>query len=179
MNQMTPKRVALFVGVMTAVATVIYIPRFHPELLQPHQEMGEHAQIDAGNISPAEDSKASFSIEAGRILATDNALQTKTKFGQMFAVECVSASQSERKFSGYGIATDLVVVTARFRLSAATNSAGNSNWSKTYEVSESIDSAQFQGLRSADTVQRVVRTLTELLHGDNEFLRVLHNPSKP
>ena len=127
---------------------------------------------------PPEDLYAGFSAEARRVIAADIARQDEARFGRMFTVQCVSASQSPRKFNGYGVSVDLVVVTARFRLSAANGIASGAKWSKDYAVSETIESGQFQGLTSSDTIQRVVGTLKEQLQKDNDFLSVLHNTSK-
>jgi len=124
------------------------------------------------------DPYAGFSTEAQRALADDFTHENKGHFAPSLSVQCISASEMPKKFSGYGISADVVVVRAQFHISATTANAEGSNWSKTYDVSETIDSAQFQGLTSSDTIQRVVRSLKEQMQADSDFLVVMKTSSK-
>ena len=179
MKRITPRRVALFVSVMTAVAVVIYVQHYGQENGRFFPITEPRAVVSGQKIAPPEDPYAGFSVQARQVIATDIAQQDEVGFSRMFTVQCISANQSAKKFSGYGINSDVVVVAARFKLSAAINNADGSRWIKTYDVSETIDSAQFQGLTSADTIQRVVGTLKEQIQKDNETRLVLQKASKP
>jgi len=118
-----------------------------------------------------------FSDAARQVIAVDIAQRDEAAFQQTFLVKCLSVSQSARKFDGYGIHTDVVVVSARFNISTAPSA--NWNWTKNFEVSESIDAGQFQGLTSSDTIDRVVRTLREQIQKDQQSISNLRKAANP
>lgn len=120
---------------------------------------------------------AEFSSEARRAIANDLLGQDESVFGRRFLVQCTSASQSRKRVKAYGATSDIVVVNARFRVSA--NDATESNWLKTYEVSESIFTDQFQGLEAADTVRQVIDSLKEQIQQDTESMSNLRKAFNP
>jgi len=147
-----------------------------------HQADGQQSQL--GKIprtdSPAtKESWGEFASEARRAVANDLLRQDESAFGRVFTLQCTSASQSRRRANAYGVNSDVVVVTASFRLSTLEGKASGSSWLKTYEVVESIAADQFQGLTSADTIGRIVGSLKEQIQKDNESLSALRKGLKP
>jgi hypothetical protein len=120
-----------------------------------------------------------FSSEARQAIAGDLLQRDTTEFERLFALECLSASQSRRRFQGYSVKSDLVVVTARFRVAAANPGPDGSRWAKTYDVSETMTLDEFQGLTSADTVYRIAGALKGQIHKDKEALAVLQRKNLP
>jgi hypothetical protein len=119
-----------------------------------------------------------LSTAAGRIIAGDLLHQQQVDFGRFFTVQCTSAAQSRKRFNGYGVSSDIVVVTASFQLSAV-ETGGDERWSKGYDVSESVAADQFQGLTTTDTIDRIVGSLKEQILKDSESLSVLRKAFKP
>jgi hypothetical protein len=184
MHWSDPKRPVIFVLVLAAVALSIncflpHRPSFFPTMQSFLQKTDAAPLAGLQKISPPADSYPGFTAEARRVIAAYIAKQDETEFGRMFTLQCVSANQSSRRFNGYNVSANLIVVTARFRLSAVTNNTTGSKWSKDYEVSETVESGQFQGLTSSDTIQRVVGTLKEQVQKDGDFLSVLHKVFNP
>jgi hypothetical protein len=123
------------------------------------------------------DPYADFSAGAQQMVA-DIAQQDEKQFARIFSVKCISASQSRRKFNGYGINTDMVVVSAHFRLSQISAPT----WFRNYNVSETIDAQQFLGLGDVDTVNRIVDDLKEQITADSAactFLQKAFNNETP
>ena len=152
----------ILIGTLVFIAFLINSGQTYPSQAAATQPFLQTAQTP-------EDPYAGFSTEAFRVIAVDIAGQTEDDFGKTFAVKCLSANKVSKKFNGYGVSTDLIVVSARFRVLMT----GGTKWSKDFDVSETIDAAQFQGLTDADTVSRIVRTLKEQIQADRDSISVL------
>ncbi|MHB1308692.1 MAG: hypothetical protein ACYC23_16555 [Limisphaerales bacterium] len=155
------------------------------QILAGEKQSDERAPAGVGRISQGASGASrqerweEFASEARRAIANDLLSQHESTFGKLFTVQCTSASQLRRRANAYGVNSDIVVVAARFRLSAAASSIADSRWLKTYEVSESIAADQFQGLTDADTIERVVGTLKEQIRNDTTSLSALRSAFKP
>jgi hypothetical protein len=181
MTRINPKQAAIFVIVLTVIAVFINA-NFRSRQEKLSTQIAEMTQVVSQKETPLVSKEnlppwIGFSTEARQVIAADIAQQDEAMFGKMFIVQCLSASQTPRKFAGYGVNSDVVVVTARFSLSTSTNTSWK--WTKSYAVSETIDSGQFQGLTSSDTIQRIVGTLKEQIQKDNESVSALRKASMP
>jgi hypothetical protein len=119
-------------------------------------------------VPPPPDPTAGFSSQAQQAIAGDIATEDQTQFSREFSVRCLTVSQSEKKFNGYGISTDLIVVSARFRITAL----NTTKFTKDFKVSASIETGQFEGLTSDDTIQHIVSSLEKQIQEDKETLSV-------
>jgi len=143
-------------------------------------QQSQPSRISSGDPTAAKrEDWGEFASEARRAIANDLLRQDEVGFGRLFTLQCISASQSRRRTSAYGVISDVVVVTVRFRLSRVKDNGGGSSWLKTYEIVESIAADQFQGLTSPDTTHRIVRSLKKQIQEDKEALPALRNVLKP
>jgi hypothetical protein len=157
-----------FLVVLTAIAVLLDGFRFSDRQTEV-----------VGTDAPTHDYHILFSTEGRHVLASSIAREDEAAFGRLFSVQCVSADQIQKKFNGYGISSDVVVVNARFRISATTNNVAAADWSKDYDVSETIDSGQYQGLTNPNTIRRVAQSLEAAVQEDRESLTALQRGSNP
>jgi hypothetical protein len=113
-------------------------------------EAARQAAMAVANRAP-EDPFIGFTAEA------------KQAIPQEYSIKCLAAHDSRRKFSGYGVETEMVVISARFQVSKG-------SWSKNYDISTTIDASQYQGLTDADTIARVVKELSDEMQADTSKL---------
>lgn len=171
MNRLRPARVIRFVVILTVIALVINGRRSpFAEAVAP-----QPARIVSPSAAQPPDLTVGYSSQAQQAIAGDIAQTDQAQFGRIFSVRCLSITQSERKFNGYGINTDMVIVSARFRISAL---AGRT-FSKDFKISVTIEAPQFQGLSNDDTIQRIVNDLEKQIQTDPQTLSTLHQESKP
>jgi hypothetical protein len=157
-----------FLVVLTAIAVLIDGFRF-----------SDRQAVVVGADALTHDYHILFSTEGRHVLASSIAREDEAAFERLFSVQCVSTDQMQKKFNGYGISSDVVVVNARFRISGTPSNVAAAGWSKDYDVSATIDSAQYQGLTDPDTIRRVVQSLEEAVQQDRESLTALQRMSNP
>lgn len=91
------------------------------------------------------------------------------------SLECSSVTQSLKGKPG----DELVVVLARFRLASNPKQPGKKGWSQTYSSAASFNPKTFQGIKSSETIERVIQDLKENLLEDKETLTKLQQAVSP
>jgi len=144
----------------------------------PGGELADASPRGPVPIPSASEQWTQFSAAAREIIATDLLGIEEDQFARQFVVRCGSASQSRRQFQGFGVDSDVIVVTVRFRISEAAGSPPGVGLTKVYEVSGTILASQFKGLNDPDTVGRVSRSLQQEIKKDIATVAALQKPFK-
>lgn len=177
-KQIPTWKAAVFIGTLAGIALLITAKFGKTKFALPMQTNSNHTSSTNNQTSPsAPHNKApaweAYSTEARQVAAGDIASQDEATFTNSFSVQCLSVNQAARKFDGYGIQTEVVVVNARFRISRTASTA--KKWTKQYDVSASFETGQFQGLADSETVRSIGAALKEQIQNDQESVSVLRD----
>lgn len=120
-----------------------------------------------------------YTAQIRSLVAMDVLRRDETALLAAFSLDCVSVNQSRRVFSSGGRNSDVVVVNAHFNLVENHKGVNKSAWSRSYDAAATIDSSEFQGISSPDTVERITRRVMDKIVGDKETVARMLGLVKP